>query len=494
MKLIILSVNLTRITLIYLYGHCFFLFRTFLKKRCSVLFSAAKNFHSLKLFDNKSKTSSLIIKQISLKSHWKELIDEAQGRLSSHAILKKGAKRRLFIDVSALALEDLNTGVQRVVKESLYFLYQLEKDLDFEPVAVNIDPSRRLRPRMIVAKKVLSYLGIKPIEKTDQMFQEVDFQNGDIFFMPDSTWGLDYTQFYPIFEKVRKASVPIISVVCDLLPITLDSKIIGKWLLGSFETWFQQMISQSDALLTISSTQKAVIDNYLKTHGLDRKNFEVSHWRLGYKKFERKGLEEKEHQFHIPQNPYLLMVGTIEPRKSYPLALSAMEILWKKGYPLKLCIAGKEGWNSSAFMKKLKSHPELHRACFFIEKPSDDHLHFLYKHARALLFLSQGEGFGLPLIEAASYGTSIVCSDLPIFREVAGNFATYIKLGSPQFVSEEIENWWKKKTRQSLPDTKKMSFLTWEESAKNLHDTLLSLASIYNESRCHSWADRNMEK
>jgi glycosyltransferase involved in cell wall biosynthesis len=97
----------------------------------------------------------------------------------------------------------------------------------------------------------------------------------------------------------------------------------------------------------------------------------------------------------------------------------------------------------------------------------------LYQGAAGLLFLSKGEGFGLPLVEAASYGVPIVCSDIPAFREVAGPFATYVRLEDPASLALEIENWLRRRAAGQLPDTKAMPRLTWRESAEKLLEVVV---------------------
>lgn len=63
---------------------------------------------------------------------------------------------------------------------------------------------------------------------------------------------------------------------------------------------------------------------------------------------------------------------------------------------------------------------------------SDDHLAAIYSGARALVFPSDDEGFGLPTVEALACGTPVVASDLPVLREVLGDRATFVEPGDLQ--------------------------------------------------------------
>jgi glycosyltransferase involved in cell wall biosynthesis len=117
--------------------------------------------------------------------------------------------------------------------------------------------------------------------------------------------------------------------------------------------------------------------------------------------------------------PAILMVGTIEPRKGYPEALAAFEHLWST-WPSDspdLVIAGRAGWKTEALQQRLRSHPEAGRRLHWLEGLSDEEICMFYKTCRGLLMASHGEGFGLPLLEAAAHGKPVLARDLPVFRE-----------------------------------------------------------------------------
>ena len=108
-----------------------------------------------------------------------------------------------------------------------------------------------------------------------------------------------------------------------------------------------------------------------------------------------------------------------------------------------------------------------------IEQPTDADVLHLYERAEGLLFISKGEGFGLPLVEAAHHGTPIICSDIPVFREIAGEFATYVSREDASSLAADLELWWEAKLRGEVADTTKMPRLTWEQSAADLLSVVL---------------------
>lgn len=371
-------------------------------------------------------------------------------------------RRRLYIDISHIVHNDHETGIPRVVKETVRALYVSSLG-GFDAVAVELKGGELIEARDWCRAKGL----LAPCEQFARP-SKIEFARGDVLLMLDSSW-TRYTEFYPVFERARLANVPVITAVYDLLPITL---LPGNFVDGGpewFEGWFRNAVQSSDGLLCISRAVAHEVIAYVKKCCPEKKALKVGYWHLGsdFKEIDFKD-SFSERVSVTKRKPYLLVVGTIEPRKSHTLLLDAMEILWARGVELNLCVAGKEGWNVAGLMERLRNHPELGKRLFLIEKPSDSEIAALYQGASGLIFLSIGEGFGLPLVEAAHYGIPIICSDIPVFREIAGEFATYIKLDTASKVGEEILGWWNLKNSESLPDTHKMPRLTWEESAEQM--------------------------
>jgi hypothetical protein len=84
-----------------------------------------------------------------------------------------------------------------------------------------------------------------------------------------------------------------------------------------------------------------------------------------------------------------------------------------------LAIVGRPGWTVEELIEKLGRHPSLRTRLFWFEDVSDEYLHRIYRSC------SEGEGFGLPLIEAAQHKLLILARDLPVFREVADGHASF---------------------------------------------------------------------
>jgi glycosyltransferase involved in cell wall biosynthesis len=179
----------------------------------------------------------------------------------------------------------------------------------------------------------------------------------------------------------------------------------------------------------------------------------------------------------LPHNhhPTFLMVGTMEPRKGHEQALDAFEILWQKGLKVNLVIMGKRGWLTQSLSKRLEAHQEFNRQLYWFEQADDRMLGKAYSSADCLLAASFGEGFGLPLIEAASFGLPIIARDLPVFHEVAGDYATYFEGQDGRDIALAIEAWLKTSPNDPSRHSGKIIINTWAMCGQKIGGLLTSL-------------------
>jgi glycosyltransferase involved in cell wall biosynthesis len=116
----------------------------------------------------------------------------------------------------------------------------------------------------------------------------------------------------------------------------------------------------------------------------------------------------------------------------------------------------------------LTQHHLLNRNLFWLEGISDEFLQALYDASDALISASKGEGFGLPLIEAAQHRLPIIARDLPVFREVAGKYAFYFEGKTSDSLAEDLQRWMKLFHADQHPRSDAMPWLTWRQSAEQL--------------------------
>jgi glycosyltransferase involved in cell wall biosynthesis len=126
--------------------------------------------------------------------------------------------------------------------------------------------------------------------------------------------------------------------------------------------------------------------------------------------------------------PHFIVIGTIEGRKNHSLLLH----IWKNlirthrdETPL-LVIVGQRGWEANHAIAMLDRATDLRGHVLELTRCGDTEMAALIAGARALLMPSFAEGFGLPVAEALETGTPVIASDLPVFREFAGDIPTYL--------------------------------------------------------------------
>jgi len=156
----------------------------------------------------------------------------------------------------------------------------------------------------------------------------------------------------------------------------------------------------------------------------------------------RPALEEEVRRVkerHGIRRPYLLMVGTLEPRKNHQLAFEALARLKAEGFPHCLVVAGGGGWLFDDVRRKVEQL-QLAEDVLFAGRVPDEDLPALYSGADCFLMPSLYEGFGIPVLEAMACGTLVVCSRASSLPEVAGPAACYIEQMTGEGLADTIRS------------------------------------------------------
>lgn len=123
--------------------------------------------------------------------------------------------------------------------------------------------------------------------------------------------------------------------------------------------------------------------------------------------------------------PYLLMLGTLEPRKNHVTAMKALARLKQAGLPHALLIAGGEGWLFEPIRQQVETFGLENDVLFTGYVPAED-LAPLYSGATCVLQPSLYEGFGFPVLEAMACGAPVICSNVSSLPEAAGDAALLV--------------------------------------------------------------------
>lgn len=399
--------------------------------------------------------------------------------------LVKSQNRALFLDVSATCRNGLRTGIERVARAVSIAL------LENPPAGYRVEP--------VYLGKVDGTWGyFHAMRRPDRMLGIAEGAFPDEIIRPargDIVLGLDISGDLLVrasaegfFDGLRADGVRIYFIVYDLLPLSLPHTFPPGAGVGHAR-WLSA-IARMDGAVCITQSVADDLRAWLAPQRLERDGqpFHILVSHLGADigtSAPSQGLPGEAHAVlgGFRSRPTFLMVGTIEPRKGYLLALEAFSRLWSSGLDINLVIVGKEGWvelpeekrrTIPYILERLRSHPERGKRLFWLDGISDEYLEKVYAASTCLLAASEGEGFGLPLIEAAQHKLPIIARDLSVFREVAGENAHYfLREASPAALGSSILAWLEMYRQGMHPQSGSMTWLTWSQCAQHMASSIL---------------------
>lgn len=171
----------------------------------------------------------------------------------------------------------------------------------------------------------------------------------------------------------------------------------------------------------------------------------------------------------LPKN-FILFVGTLEPRKNILAILDGLQCYRKKSREdLHLVLAGKWGWKSRAVKKRLFKRDTKHwvHELGYVKKTD---LPALYRSAKAFVWPSIYEGFGLPVLEAMKCGTPVITTHTSSLPELTGRSAIHVDPYNSQDVTTALEQLL---SSQSLTDklqkdgVERAAIFSWEKAARS---------------------------
>ena len=322
-------------------------------------------------------------------------------------------------------------------------------------------PLRQIRQR-------LSRPGDSAAETADHdSFSEIG--GDDVLLLLDSSW---HCNIWPSVDRFKENGAQVVAVIYDLIPIS-HPQFCDASLVGIFQRWFEQAVTRVDGYVAISDTVRQHVQGYLQQHHPQHINAsQFSYFWLGSDFSASAPPSDEDVDPAIRQalmnRPTYILVSTIEPRKNHSFLLDAFDLLWEQGVEVNLAFIGKPGWKVERLLTRIRRHPQANKRLFQWQGLSDAALQYCYQHARMLVFPSQVEGFGLPIIESLANGLPVLASDTPIHREVGGEHIGYFPLDTPQGLASQVADI----ERFGLPDHLNVAddyqWLSWQESTTQL--------------------------
>ncbi|HUN40912.1 MAG TPA: glycosyltransferase [Acetobacteraceae bacterium] len=304
-----------------------------------------------------------------------------------------------------------------------------------------------------------------------QMSPDLDQQSlsaADALLLLDSSWHLPV---WPAVQRFRSRGGMVIGVAYDLIPISHPDACVPE-LVACFDQWLNLIASEADAFVTISrSTAKALKEFLAHENRCGRRLPPVAHFYLGSELDFHSGEHEVRPAikgvFDTNEHVYL-MVGSIEPRKKHAFVLEAFDRYWSAGGKGRLVIIGRQGWRTEDVLERIASHPEHEKRLHLVRDATDSELDHAYRNASALIIASEIEGFGLPVVEAFQRGLPVLCSDIPVFREIAEGRATFFSLEDPDCLVYAIREFTLAHDATKRQERNPVAWLSWRESTEQL--------------------------
>ncbi|OGK46947.1 hypothetical protein A3B46_03465 [Candidatus Roizmanbacteria bacterium RIFCSPLOWO2_01_FULL_39_19] len=280
--------------------------------------------------------------------------------------------------------------------------------------------------------------GGRVIQLIADYLPEIEFINDPQLIPSDGTLIVPYWfPFHPPQIIKTKANKKVL-IIFDVIPLKYPEHFpIG--LKGMIFKWINTQIAKSyDKIITISQSSKKDIKKYLH---IDESKISVC-----YLTIPKTLLKERESKPNIDvPKTFCLYVGDVNWNKNLPTIAKAI-----KENKVPCVFAGgkfsKESVNSpelkhlwqesfAEFVSLAKDDPRF----IFQERVTDSELKWLYKNALCNILVSHDEGFGLSYLEAATFSTPSILSDIPVFHEIAGDAAIFVNPNDPIRLTQEID-------------------------------------------------------
>lgn len=159
----------------------------------------------------------------------------------------------------------------------------------------------------------------------------------------------------------------------------------------------------------------------------------------------------------MSSTPYVLFVGTPQPRKNLRRLSAAVEEVRRERMDLKLVIAGSDGWGDEA---PTANHVE------FLGRVNDERLASLYRGAACFALTSLHEGFGLPALEAMASGAPVVASVAGALPEVVGDAAVLVDALSVDSIADGIRTALANRSMLASKGRQRAAAYSWETTAE----------------------------
>ena len=225
------------------------------------------------------------------------------------------------------------------------------------------------------------------------------------------------------------------------------------------------ILKRADLIITNSSHTTKDVLKFFPEH--KHKTYSVL---LGKEKSIEPRMDQSILKKYNVDQPYILNVGTLEPRKNIPMLVEAFSrFKQRSGTSHKLVLIGKKGWKSEDIFKAVNESVFKDDIIWlgYIDK---EELPVFYSMAEVFAYPSIYEGFGLPVIEAMAFGTPVITSNISSLPEVGGSAVLYIDPGSTSELADRLDILCadpELRNKHRSLGLSQASMFSWEKTAKS---------------------------
>jgi len=342
---------------------------------------------------------------------------------------------RINIDVSDIVRVPFLSGIQRVVRE---IVARAVVDDRLDVRLLSYDPAAR--SFSVIAPEALDRLMTQPgspIQDLDHVAID-EFGPDDVFLDLDSSAWNSPLKRSTLYSVLSANGVFVVVMLYDFVPVRLPHLVHANTL-RNWTLFIAAVYGYADLVLPISRATEVDFVSLAGEFGASRP-IPTLVTKLGGDPAPTVAATRAELLEARPalDAPFLLFVGTIEPRKRQLDALLAFQELSSEFPDLHLVIAGRHGWHAEDTVEAILQHPLWGKRIHWITSPSDALLGELYDRALLCLYLSTYEGFGLPVIEALNHGTPVITSRNSAIPEAGRQWADYVDTTIPSEVAAAV--------------------------------------------------------
>jgi glycosyltransferase involved in cell wall biosynthesis len=231
---------------------------------------------------------------------------------------------------------------------------------------------------------------------------------------------------FPLPFLRSQFSCPVVATIHDLYPYQYPENFGYPQVLFN-RLFLQQCIYESDGIACVSKTTLEYLNHYFPAVVSRGKKTTVTYNFVDFKQVDPSPPKDLQSAL---DTPFILCVGQHRKNKNLDLLIKAYSLLLHKqqiNQKTRLVLVGGSG-PETEYLTQLIHELSLEKTVDMLSAIEDDHLCWLYQNCNLFVIPSSLEGFCIPLVEALYFSCKVVCSDIPIFREIGSPSCTYFDL------------------------------------------------------------------